>query len=125
MRTFAGLIKSIITSLNNTKPTQLAFGLNNAAGNFVHDMANGRLQSFFLSGGVPGETVIIELLQSNETHTNYLKAHNCGEKAFDNNGQIEMHTSCSVPDHAGDQDIYQVTWRGVEYIYTISYIDNR
>ncbi len=102
----------------------VAFGLAEGAGNFVHDMVE-REQTHYITGGIPGETVSVELIQSNPAHTNFLERYNCGEREFDDSGRLAIHTLCSVASHAGDQDVYQVTWLGKTYIYSITYVDNR
>ena len=101
-----------------------AFGLANSAGNFIHDMVQ-REQTHYITGGIPGETVTVELIHSNPKHTSFLEGYNCGERKFDADGKLSFKTICSVPSHVSDQDVYKVTWRGVEYIYTVTYVDNR
>lgn len=102
----------------------LAFGLSDAAGNFVHDIALGEVQRHYIIGGLPGETVTVELVQFNPAHEPYLTRHNCGKRMFDEDGKLLFMTSCTTPSHISDQDVYSVTWRGMEYIFTITYVDN-
>ena len=103
----------------------IAFGLDYAAGNFVHDFVNGSPQSHYIEGGNPNESVRVEILESHPAHTSWLQEHNAGYRRFDENGRLEIQSSCTTPSHLSQRDIYRVIWAGKSYEYAITYVDSR
>ena len=120
---YSGAIKTVAKSLTKTiTDTVEIMGLSSVAGNYVHIIStSNKKQSFMIPGGVPGEKVTIELLDCTASHKQFLLEWNCGEREFDENGQIEFKTICGDKNHDGNRDVYKILWNGEEHIYTITY----